>query len=140
MSAAQSVTANLDPTSPALSFYTVAPCRVVDTRSPAGAFGGPSLAAGTDRTFTIAGACGIPATAKALSINIAASGATTAGNLRLHPGGTPVPLAAAINYAAGRTRSNNGFVPLNDLGVLAVFNGQASGTVDLILDVNGYFE
>ncbi len=33
------------------SFYTVAPCRVFDTRNAAGPYGGPALAAGVSRTF-----------------------------------------------------------------------------------------
>ena len=35
-------------------FYTVTPCRVVDTRNSSGPFGGPALAANSDRTFVVA--------------------------------------------------------------------------------------
>ncbi len=46
---------------PTMRFVPVTPCRVVDTRRAAGAFGGPSLAAGTSRDFPIVqGACDIP--------------------------------------------------------------------------------
>lgn len=123
-----------------LAFYSVAPCRVLDTRNALGPLGGPALNAGTDRTFTIVGACGIPATAKAISVNLAVTGSTGAGNLRLHPGGAAVPLAASINYAAGQTRANNSVVPLNPSGQLGVFCAQGAGTAHLILDVNGYFQ
>ncbi len=133
-----------DPTvlsvSSALDFFTLPPCRILDTRNPAGMLGGPALIAGMDRTFTVAGTCGIPATAKALSVNLAVAQPTAAGNLRLRPGGMPVPLVSSINYTAGQTRSNNGVVPLNNSGQITVFCGQASGTVHFILDVNGYFE
>lgn len=121
-------------------YFTVAPCRVIDTRNPAGPLGAPALVAQADRTFTIAGACGIPPTAFAVSVNMAVIGSTAAGNLRLHPGGTAVPLISSINYSAGQTRANNAISPLNALGQLAVFNAQASGTVEFILDVNGYFQ
>jgi hypothetical protein len=48
---------------------------------------------------------------------------------------------SAINYSAGRTRSNNAIVPLNGIGEFAVFCGQSTGTTaHFILDVNGYFE
>src|SRR4029453_3388604 len=40
---------------PALSFYTVTPCRIVDTRVVGQ---GPALAAGESRTLTLSGACG----------------------------------------------------------------------------------
>lgn len=103
--------------------------------------GGPALDAGDVRTFTLAGTCGIPATASAVSVNIAVTGSTALGNLRLYAGGTPRPTVSAINYAAGQTRSNNAIALLNGAGQLAVFVGQASGTtVHFILDVNGFFQ
>ena len=123
-----------------VDFFTLPPCRIIDTRNPVGPLGGPALNAQADRTFTVANACGIPPTAKAISVNLAAAQSTGAGNLRLRPGGMPVPLVSSINYSAGQTRSNNAVLPLNAAGQLAVFCGQASGTVHFILDVNGYFE
>lgn len=125
---------------PAASFYTLDPCRVIDTRNPNGELGGPALSANQDRGFVVVAACGIPSNAVALSVNIAVTGATAPGNLRLHPGGTSVPVVSAINYAAFETRSNNAVVPLNVAGQLAIFASQSSGTVHVILDVNGYFE
>ncbi len=123
-----------------VDFFTLPPCRILDTRTPAGPLGGPALNAQADRTFPVAGTCGIPATAKAISVNLAVTQPTVAGNLRLRPGGVPVPLVSSINYIAGQTRSNNAVVPLNASGEITVFCGQASGTVQFILDVNGYFE
>ncbi len=122
------------------SFFTLTPCRIIDTRSPDGPLGGPALAAGTDREFTLVGACGIPDTALAVSVNMAVTGSSAPGNLRLHPGASAVPLVSSINYGAGQTRSNNAIVRLNDEGSLAAFASQVSGAVHLILDVNGYFQ
>jgi hypothetical protein len=124
----------------ALFFYALPPCRVIDTRALEGQLGGPPLVAGVDRTFPVAGICGIPPTAQALAVNIAAVGSSTTGNLRLHPGGTPVPLVSSINYSAGQTRSSNAIAQLNGAGELAVFPGQALGTVDVVVDVSGYFQ
>jgi photosystem II stability/assembly factor-like uncharacterized protein len=122
-------------------FYTVIPCRVLDTREPDGPRGGPALAAGADRTFTIAGPpCGIPAGALAASVNLTVTGATAAGNLRLYPADVPLPEASSINYSAGLARANNAIVPLSELGDIKVRCSQASGTVHFILDVNGYFQ
>lgn len=42
------------------AFYTVTPCRVFDTRNPAGAYGGPSLDGTVERIFVLANQCGIP--------------------------------------------------------------------------------
>ena len=65
---------------------------------------------------------------------------TNAGNIRLHPGGTAVPLVSAINYKASQTRSNNAVIPLSALGQIAAFLDQGVGTAHLIVDVNGYFK
>jgi Metallo-peptidase family M12 len=129
-----------DPPAAATSFYTVAPCRLADTRNPAGPYGAPALAAGTDRIFIVGGRCGIPSTAKALSFNVTATQATAEGDLRLYAGGGTRPHASAINYSAGQTRANNGFAPLGSSGDLAVRCDQNSGAVNVIIDVNGYFQ
>ena len=123
-----------------LAFHTLSPCRVVDTRGAAGPVGGPALAAAASRSFTVVGRCGVPATAWALSLNVAVTNATAAGNLRVYPGGTPVPGSSTLNYVAGQTRANNATVSLGPAGDVAAFCGQTSGTTDFILDVNGYFE
>src|ERR1700693_5129225 len=49
-------------TSP-LPFIGLAPCRIADTRNPAGPYGAPALAAGVPRNFTLTGQCGIPTAA-----------------------------------------------------------------------------
>jgi len=123
-----------------MDFYTLPPCRLVDTRAAAGTFGGPALVAGADRVFPLFDRCGIPPTARALSVNLAVTQPTAGGNLRLYPAGTPLPLVSSVNYTAGKTRANNAIVALNGLGELAVRCAQASGTAHFILDVNGYFE
>jgi uncharacterized repeat protein (TIGR01451 family) len=121
-------------------FFTLSPCRVLDTRDPAGPHGGPALAPGPTRTFILAGTCQVPSTAKAVSVNVTVTEPTAAGDLRIYPAGSAEPLASAINYAAGQTRANNALVPLGTGGGLEVLAEQASGTVHFILDVNGYFE
>ncbi len=56
------------------------------------------------------------------------------------PGGTPPPQASSVNYATGATRANNAVAALGSAGDLTALATQASGSVHLILDVNGYFE
>jgi len=126
--------------SPSQDFFALTPCRLVDTRNAVGPHGGPALVAGTGRSFALFNQCGIPATARAISVNLTVTSPTTAGNLRLYPAGTPLPTVSSINYVLGLTRANNAVFGLNGLGELAVFCGQASGTVHFILDVNGYFQ
>jgi len=122
------------------SFYTVTPCRVLDTRNAAGPFGGPAIAAGGTRLLTLAGQCGIATSAVAVSINLTVVAPGADGNLHAYPVGIALPATSAINFKAGVTRANNGVVSLGDGGGIAVFAALASGTVDVIVDVNGYFD
>ncbi len=125
----------------ATQFYTVVPCRIVDTRGPAGPFGAPALAANQTRTFALSGSCGIPADAVALSLNITALSASTAGEFVLAPSGISTPGTSAASFRAAQTRANNTLIPVNGLpvGSLSVTAKMPSGSVDLIIDVNGYF-
>jgi len=127
-------------TPPATGLYTLTPCRVADTRDPSGPYGGPALSANSDRTFIFAGRCGIPSTADAVILNVTVTAASAAGDLRIYPAGSSLATASSINYAAGKTRANNGNYSLSSTGGIAVHCDQASGTVQVILDVAGYFE
>ncbi len=133
------VTACVPAPTPGLDFHTVAPCRLVDTRNAAGPAGGPVLAPGGVREFTVAGSCGIPATAQALSVNVTVTQPSAGGHLTLYPADQLAPLASTINFGAGQTRANNAAVRLSPAGAIRVANG-STGTVHLILDVNGYYE
>jgi len=124
----------------ATRFYTVTPCRAVDTRTPTGPYGGPAMSANSSRTFALEGQCGIPATATAAFLNVTVTGGSAPGALRLYPGGTSTPLASAINYGAGQTRANNQATPLGSAASLAVQCDQSSGNVQVIIDVSGYFQ
>ncbi|HEX9189727.1 MAG TPA: metallophosphoesterase [Vicinamibacteria bacterium] len=122
-------------------FYTVTPCRLVDTRDPPGPAGGPALAAGSTRVFLMTGRCGIPTEATALALNVTVVSPTAAGHLRLFPAGPVPPLASAINFAPGLTRANNAVATLSTAGETAVRCDMAApaGTVHLVVDVTGYF-
>ncbi len=117
-------------------FFTLVPCRAVDTRSSPGGV----LVAGEDRPVQLSGICGIPATAKSVSANLTVTQGTAAGDLRLYPIGTMLPSASVINYGAGQTRANNAVAPLGDGGAVGLHVDQGAGTIHLIFDVNGYFQ
>jgi hypothetical protein len=125
---------------PVSSYFSVTPCRLLDTRQPGQ---GPALASGASRLVTATGgSCGIPATARAIAANITSVAPTGAGNLALYPGDGPVPPTSALNFAAGQTRANNGVFALagNGNGTLAILAAVlGSGTVHVVLDVTGYF-
>jgi hypothetical protein len=131
-----------------MRFYTVTPCRLVDTRNPAGPLGGPILTSGQVRNFPLlSSACGIPAGARALSVNITLVTPVTAGSVVTYPGDAP-PLA--INTASvgpAEVRASNTILLLaldgdGSANVLPTFapNGSAPGKVQFLIDVNGYFQ
>jgi hypothetical protein len=131
-----------------LSFFTLPPCRLLDTRNPSGPTGGPALAPGLARVLDVAGTagnagpCGVPATAKAIAVNVTVVGAPQSGHLRFFPGDGLAANTAALNFGAGQTRTNNAILMLasSGTGTLAVQNYTGSALLNVVLDVNGYFE
>lgn len=120
-------------------FYSTVPCRLLDTRGPVGAFGGPALSALSTRTFDVpAGACGIPSDAAGVSLNATIADATGPGSLTIYPGSGPAPGTNTISFRLGKNRANNVVIGLSG-GLLSIRNLQPSGSVNLIVDVNGYF-
>jgi uncharacterized repeat protein (TIGR01451 family) len=125
---------------PPTDFFTVTPCRVVDTRNPAGPTGGLALGAGSTRTFLVAGICDVPSTATAVSVNLTVVGPTAVGNLTVYRGdAASAPLASSINFTSSMTRANNAIVSLATDGSVKV-KVNSIGAVHFVLDVNGYFE
>ena len=123
------------------SFYTVNPCRIVDTRGTPGVpVGGPALQAGFVRSLQIAGNCGIPVSAKAVSVNVTITQPESGGFVIAYPPAQAPPGVSTANYSAGRTRSNNAILALDRGGTLSALASQPFGTVHLIVDVTGYFE
>jgi hypothetical protein len=124
---------------PGLAFHTLQPCRVFDTRANSA-----PLQSGVERVFVIAGVCGIPVTARAVSVNVTVVGATGSGEIVLFPGDAQAPGSSAINFTAGATRANNAVLALarsgaGTLTARAAVNA-SPGQVHLVLDVNGYFQ
>jgi Metallo-peptidase family M12/IPT/TIG domain len=121
-------------------FFTVPPCRVVDTRNAAGPAGGPALAATQTRSFTIAGACGIPGSAVAVSANLTVI-SSAGGFVSLFPGNALPFGTSNLNFGAGQTRANNSVLMLatDGTGTVGVLNSSGTAT-QFLIDVNGYFQ
>jgi PKD domain-containing protein len=132
------------PTSPCgpRAFFTVVPCRLMDTRLPAGAGGGPSLnGSGVPRLVTIAGKCGVPTSAKAVAVNLTVTGGTTSGFITINPSAPGTPFTSTINFSVGKTRASNAIAALRSGGDVRIYCVMGDGeTADVILDVAGYFE
>jgi len=124
----------------ALSYFALTPCRVVDTRNPNGVNGGPVFNTGTQRDFAIRGNCGVPATAKAVTINVTVTQATQPSFLTLWPSGLTRPVVSTINFTPSDPALANGAtVGLStNAQDLSVFN--SDGNVHVILDVTGYYQ
>jgi hypothetical protein len=124
-----------------LQFFAVTPCRAADTRA---GFGG-ILPASTLRNFTIKTVCGVPTTAKAVSINVTVVTPTADGFFFVWPANGAVPGVSTINFNAGEPAIANGaIVPLYTAGVpdLSGAYGTALGTgnAHVVVDVTGYFQ
>jgi len=126
----------------ATDFHTVTPCRLVDTRDPGGPTGGVALGGNTTDTFGVTGgACGVPSTAIAISVNVTAVAPAAAGALTVYPGNwVSAPVVSNLNFSVAQTRGNNAIVLLatDGTGTIKVKNG-STGAVHVVLDVNGYF-
>ena len=114
-----------------LSLYNVTPCRVLDSRKPAGT---PPFSGALD--ISVAGsACGIPVASQAyvLSATVVPPGAL--GYLSLWPQGQSQPVVSTLNALDGAVTSNLALVPTTN-GSVSVF---ASNPTHLVLDISGYF-
>ncbi|HEY7337893.1 MAG TPA: SBBP repeat-containing protein [Bryobacteraceae bacterium] len=117
-----------------LRFVPVTPCRLFDTRH-AGQ-GAPFITANTSRSFAVPGACGIPSTAQAYSLNVAVVPHTVLGFITVWPTGQTQPTVATLNSIDGRIKSNAAIVPAGTGGAISVY---ATNDTDVILDISGYF-
>jgi uncharacterized repeat protein (TIGR03803 family) len=123
------------PTAETLQFYPVVPCRLVDTRN--GRDGG-TLQAGLERDYSIAGNCGIPAGAKAYSVNVTAIPVSGGFDyLTVWPQGEQRPDVSTLNNSTGTVVANAAIVSAGSNQAVAFYAN--SNNTDLLLDVNGYF-
>jgi hypothetical protein len=124
-------------------FFTLTPCRLLDTRLADGPFGGPPIPpGGSQRVVVAAGHCGIPAGARALAVNVTVVASPQPGFLTFFPGDAAVPGTSTINFKPGRVIANNAVLALasSGSGTLALSNFTASQPVQVLIDVSGYFQ
>ncbi len=124
------------PATGSLDFYTVTPCRLLDTRNVAGPLGGPIMGAGQSRSFPVpSSACGIPAAAKAYSLNATVVPPASLSYLTLWGSGGQ-PLVSTLNSLDGTVVANAALVAAGASGEVTAFTTNSS---HLLLDINGYF-
>jgi hypothetical protein len=133
MKAAKSVTATFVPELGPLDFFTLTPCRLLDSRPTA-------YVAGSTHTILASGRCGVPVTAESLAVNVTVTAPTRDGDLRVQAADLPLTNTSIVNFRAGETRANNAVVRLDPSARFLIYVGMASGSVQVIVDVVGYFE
>jgi serine protease len=121
-------------------YFSVTPCRFLDTR------GGTALASGQARIVQVTGRCGVPTTAKAVSVNLTVLTPSGDGWLSAYPGNQtsgPFPFATINFLQAIPQRANNAVLRLatNGDGTLAAVPWIVGtpGSAHLLMDVDGYF-
>ncbi|HLJ45824.1 MAG TPA: choice-of-anchor D domain-containing protein [Bryobacteraceae bacterium] len=114
-----------------LSFYSLTPCRVADTRTTS------VMAGNSTRNFSISGGpCGVPASTKAYSLNMTVVPRGQLGYLTTWPAGQTQPVVSTLNSTDGGVVANAAIVPAGSSGAISVF---VTDNTDVIIDINGYF-
>lgn len=131
------------PTPAGARFTPLTPCRVIDTRwATVPTYGGPALAANETRSWSLAGQCSIPASARAIAVNATVTGAGATGSIALSPGDlTAIPVATTLSFRAGKARACSSVIRLSSdsQGRIRATN-LSSASTHFLLDVSGYFD
>ncbi len=125
-----------------MQFYSLAPCRLVDTRNANGNLGGPRLEGGQARNFPLLEATNcIPqgTQVKAYSLNFTAipnPAGQDLGYLTAWPQGLSQPTVSTLNNPTATYVANAAIIPAGAGGGVSVYVDQST---DLAIDINGYF-
>lgn len=125
--------------SPPSRFIPVTPCRLIDTRPDSGRtgdVGAPPLAAGSRRDFPVAGLCGIPTGAVAMSVNVTVVPLEPLGFLSVWAGNQVQPPVSTLNSPDGRIKANAAITQISTAGLISIFS---TNRTHVVVDVNGYF-
>ncbi len=123
-------------------FVPVTPTRILDTRKGIGTGGVVAkIGAGKSLVLTVGGVGAVPTGATAAAINITATDATAGGHINAYPDdpSDPTPSSASnLDFAKGKNVANMAVVAIGTDRKVDFLNG-SSGTVDLVVDISGYF-
>jgi hypothetical protein len=119
------------------NFYTLAPCRILDTRNANGSYGGPIVNGVETRAIPVRqSACGLPATAQAYSLNMTVVPPGFMSFLAVWPTGLAWNGVSTLNDYKGLAVANAALVPAGTNGAVNIY---ASSPSHVIMDINGYF-
>ena len=122
-----------------LSFYPIAPVRVLDSSMSLGLSG--TFTSGTARLFTIGGTAGVPTGAAGISGNLTVLSPSSAGWALVSPEIVASPITSTLNVASGHSEANGFDVALGSGGHVALeWAGTTGSTANIALDVTGYWK
>lgn len=123
-----------------LDYTAAGPIRILDTRSGLGVPKGKVAQNGYAKV-KVAGNGSIPADARAVAINLTVTNTTGGGLLAAMPTNANYPTVPlpTLYYTAGQTVANSAIVPVGADGDIEVYNYSGTSSVDVIVDVTGYF-
>ncbi len=113
-------------------YSALPPTRILDTRASLGPLGPQKTL-----SLQVAGLRGVPAGATAVALNVTVTDTTAPSYLSVYPAGGSVPLISNLNWIAGETRANLVVVSVGSQDSVDFYN--ASGDVDVVVDLQGYF-
>ncbi|MDQ2724080.1 MAG: hypothetical protein M3Y36_01070 [Actinomycetota bacterium] len=129
------------------AYQPLAPTRITDTRPGSGQpNAGMKLRPAGTLNVTVPAA--VPATATAVSLSVTAVDGTSNGYLTVYPTGqAPLSPTSDVNYVPGSpgcsvpscTVSNLVVSKVNG-GQVTIANGSSTGSVDVVVDLEGYFD
>jgi hypothetical protein len=125
------------------NYHPILPYRILDTRPTncVQCVQDPTFGAGTIRKVQLTGlsfGVAIPGDATAVVLNVTEVAGNANSLLTVYPFGTGLPRASNLNFAAGKVIANLVTVTLGQGGAIDIYN--AAGTVNVLADVEGYFE
>ena len=118
------------PAAGGLSFFALAPCRVLDTRS-----GNGQPFTGTINVDVTTSNCGVPSVAQAYVFNATVVPSSGLNYLTLWPQNEAQPFVSTLNATDGTITSNMAIVPT----ISGSISAYATSPTQLILDIFGYF-
>ncbi len=122
-----------------LSFYPIAPVRLLDSSVNLGLTG--TFASRTARLFTIGGTAGVPSGAAGIAGNLTVLSPTSAGWALVSPEIVATPITSTLNVASGHSEANGFDVALGASGHVALeWAGTTGSTANLALDISGYWK
>jgi hypothetical protein len=113
--------------------------RIVNTRNGTGV-PQAKLAQNSTTTIQVGGRGGVPSNASAVFVTLTPTDyhPTAGGHLTVYPAGATVP-TSSLNFSANISTALGAEVDLNTAGQMAVKVSGSMGSIDLIVDVVGYF-